>query len=194
MTVTAEYAAKGLPPVPTPTGTAHDDATQFLLELARALHVYGTPANRLETALENVATRLGLEAQFFSTPTSIMVGIGQSPAQHVHLLRVEPGAPNLGHLSQLSDITRDVVEGKSNPVEGLRRINELLVAPLPWSTSLRLIAFVLSSAAIACFLKVNTIDVAIAALLGLVTGGVAMISSRRESWSHASDMLTAFIV
>ncbi|MEP6779063.1 MAG: threonine/serine exporter family protein, partial [Gemmatimonadaceae bacterium] len=194
MTVTAEYAAKGLPPVPTPTGTAHDDATQFLLELARALHVYGTPANRLETALENVATRLGLEAQFFSTPTSIMVGIGQSPHQHVHLLRVEPGAPNLGHLSRLSDITRDVVAGKSSSIEGLRRINALLVAPLPWSTSLRLAAYVLSSAAIACFLKVNAIDVAIAALLGLVTGCVSLISMRRESWSHASDMLTAFIV
>ena len=194
MTVTAEYAAKGLPPVPTPTGTAHDDATQFLLELARELHVHGTPANRLETALENVATRLGLEAQFFSAPTSIMVGIGQNPHQHVHLLRVEPGAPNLGRLSRLSDITRDVVEGKNNPVEGLRRIHELLIAPPTWSTPLRLLAYVLSSAAIACFLKVTTIDVAIAALLGLVTGGVALISTRRESWSHGADMMTAFIV
>ncbi|MEP6766611.1 MAG: threonine/serine exporter family protein, partial [Gemmatimonadaceae bacterium] len=194
MTVTAEYAAKGLPPVPTPTGAAHDDATQFLLELARTLHVHGTPANRLETALENVAVRLGLDAQFFSTPTSIMVGIGHSPHQHVHLLRVEQGAPNLGHLSQLSDITRDVVEGKSNPVEGLRRINELQSAPLRWPISLRLTAYVLSSAAIACFLRVNAIDVAIAALLGLVTGCVALVSTRRESWSHGSDMLTAFIV
>ncbi len=180
--------------MPAPTGAAHDDATHFLLELARALHVHGTPANRLEKALENVATRLGLEAQFFSTPTSIMVGIGRSPHQHVHLLRVEPGAPNLGHLSQLSEITRDVVEGKTNPVEGSQRIGDLLNSPPRWSISLRLLAYVLSSAAIACFLKVNAVDVAIAALLGLVTGCVALVAKRRASWSHGSDMLTAFIV
>ncbi|MDQ6612573.1 MAG: threonine/serine exporter family protein [Gemmatimonadota bacterium] len=194
MTVTAEYAAKGLPPMPAPTGEAHDHATHFLLELARALHVHGTPANRLETALESVAARLGLIAQFFSTPTSIMVGIGDSPHQHVHLLRVEPGAPNLGHLSQLSDITRDVVEGKSNPVEGSARIADLLSAPARWPTYLRLIAYVLSSAAIACFLKVNAIDVAVAALLGLVTGCVELVSRRRAAWSHGADMLTAFLV
>lgn len=194
MTVTAEYAAKGLPPVPTPTGSAHDSATQFLLELARTLHIYGTPANRLETSLESVAARLGLEAQFFSTPTSLLVGIGPAVHQQVHLLRVEPGAPNLGHLSELSCITRDVVDGTADPAEGYRRIAALLSAPQRWPTPLRLLAFVLSSGAIACFLKVNAIDVGVAALLGLVTGVIALLASRRESWSHVVDIVAAFIV
>jgi uncharacterized membrane protein YjjP (DUF1212 family) len=194
MTVTAEYAAKGLPPVAPPTGPAHDAATQFVLELARALHIYGTPANRLETALENVAARLGLEAQFFSTPTSIMVGFGSNLHQHVHLLRVEPGAPNLGHLSRLSSITRDVVDGSANPTEGSHRIATLLNAPPRWPTSLLLVAYVVSSAAIACFLKVNRADVGIAALLGLITGCIAIVAARRASWSHVVEMLAAFVI
>jgi uncharacterized membrane protein YjjP (DUF1212 family) len=194
MTTTAEYAAKGFPPAPAPTGMQHDAAMRFVLELARALHVFGTPANRLETALESVALRLGLEAQFFSTPTSIMMGFGSPLDQHVHLLRVEPGAPNLGHLSQLSTITRDVVEGTANPTEGSHRIAALLNAPPRWSIPLQLVAYVVSSGAIACFLKVNRIDVAIASLLGLVTGGIAIIAARRASWSHVVEMLAAFIV
>ena len=52
-------------------------AITFVLELARALHTHGTPAHRLETALYTIATKLGLRAEFFSTPTSIMVGIGK---------------------------------------------------------------------------------------------------------------------
>ncbi len=194
MTVTAEYAAKGLPPVPTPTGSAHDSATQFLLELARTLHVYGTPANRLETSLKSVAERLGLEAQFFSTPTSLLVGIGPPVHQQVHLLRVEPGAPNLGHLSALSTITRDVVEGSADSTEGYRRIATLLSAPQRWPTALQMLAFVLSSAAIACFLKVNTVDVGVAAFLGLITGIVARFGGRRQSWSHVVDFVAAFVV
>jgi len=194
MAVTAEYAAKGLPPVPLPTGSAHESASQFLLELARALHVHGTPANRLETSLESVAARLGLEAQFFSTPTSLLVGIGPTVQQRVHLLRVEPGPPNLGHLSQLSSITRDVVDGTADPAEGSRRIARLLSAPQRWSTPVRLLAFVLSSSAIACFLKVNRIDVGVAALLGLVTGLIMLGIARRDSLLHVTEILTAFIV
>ncbi|MEO7361157.1 MAG: threonine/serine exporter family protein [Gemmatimonadaceae bacterium] len=194
MTVTAEYAAKGLPPVPAPTGTARESATQFLLELAKALHVHGTPANRLESSLESVATRLGLEAQFFSTPTSILVGIGPPVQQQVHLMRVEPGGPNLGHLSQLSGITRDVVEGRADPAEGSRRIASLLSAPARWPTALRLLAYVLSSCAIASFLKVNRIDVAFAGLLGLVTGCLMIVAEGRESWSHVAEIVIAFIV
>ncbi|MGV3708037.1 MAG: threonine/serine ThrE exporter family protein [Gemmatimonas sp.] len=194
MAVTAEYAAKGLPPVPTPTGSAHDSATQFLLELARTLHIYGTPANRLEASLQSVAERLGLEAQFFSTPTSLLVGIGPAVHQQVHLLRVEPGAPNLGHLSELSAITRDVVDGSTDPAEGYRRIAGLLSGPPRWPRWLNMFAYVLSSAAIACFLKVNRVDVLIAGMLGLITGLIAIFAAKRQSWSHVVDFLAAFIV
>lgn len=194
MTVTAEYAAKGLPPLPLPTGMAHESASQFLLELAHALHVHGTPANRLETSLESVASRLGLEAQFFSTPTSLLVGIGPTVEQRVHLLRVEPGAPNLGHLSQLSTITRDVVDGTADPAEGSRRIATLLSSPPRWPTAVKLLAYVMASSAIACFLKVNRVDVGVAALLGLVTGLIVLGAARRDSLSHVTEILTAFIV
>lgn len=193
MSTTAEYAAKGLPPVPVPTGDAHADATRFLLELAKSLHVFGTPANRLESALESVAGRLGIEAQFFSTPTSIMIGFGATANQHVHLLRVEPGAPNLGHLARLSVITRDVVEGSANPAQGSRRIAELLNAPPRWGVGLQLVAYVVASGAIACFLKVQRVDVAIAALLGLVTGAIAIVAARDDGWSHVVEMLAAFV-
>jgi hypothetical protein len=87
------------------SATATDDpqnaATSFVLELARALHEYGTPAHHLEAAMQIVVRALGLNAEFFSTPTSIMVGFGGHIDQRVHLLRVEPGEPNLGKLAQL---------------------------------------------------------------------------------------------
>ena len=49
---------------------------RFILALAKALHRYGTPAYRLEEALEVVGDKLGLDAQFFSTPTSIFASFG----------------------------------------------------------------------------------------------------------------------
>ena len=100
-----------------------NDAMSFVLELARALHEFGTPAHQLEVALETVAGSLGLTAEFFSSPTSIMVGFGYRIEQRVHLLRVEPADPNLGKLAQLDGIVRDVVDGRIGAVEGQLRVH-----------------------------------------------------------------------
>ena len=147
-------------PLMTTAGEVETAATGFVLELARALHEYGTPAHHLEVALESVARGLGLTAEFFSTPTSIMIGFGHRLEQRVHLLRVEPGEPNLGKLALVDRIVRDVVEGSIGAVEGLRRVHTVKAAPKQWPDWLTLVAFIMASAAVACFLHVEFGDVA----------------------------------
>jgi uncharacterized membrane protein YjjP (DUF1212 family) len=169
-------------------------ATGFVLELARALHEYGLPAHRLEVALETVAIRLGLTAEFFSTPTSIMVGFGDLADQRVHLLRVEPGEQNLGNLAQLSDIVREVVDGTISPADGLRQLRAVKAQTARWPTWLVLMAFVLSSAAVACFLRVKVGDVFIASLLGLVTGAITLATASSDTWRPVREPLAAFVV
>ena len=49
---------------------------EFVVELARRLHEYGTAAPRLEAAIILVAQRLGLSCDPLSTPTSIITWLG----------------------------------------------------------------------------------------------------------------------
>jgi uncharacterized membrane protein YjjP (DUF1212 family) len=168
--------------------------TTFVLELARALHAHGTPAHQLEAVLSQVATRLGLTAEFFSTPTSIMVGFGELVDQQVHLLRVEPGQPNLGHLAELGDITRNVLENGLPAHVGLERIRALAAEPPRWPAPLRLLAFVLSSAAVACFLHLRSGEVLVASLLGVLTGVIALYCARTPALQHVTEPLAAFLV
>ena len=65
------------------------DRTSFVLRLAGALHRYGHPAHRLEESLTATAQKLGLESQFFSTPTSIFASFGPVEGQHTHLIRMD---------------------------------------------------------------------------------------------------------
>jgi uncharacterized membrane protein YjjP (DUF1212 family) len=184
-------------PLDVPMGTTGGHSAvsrRFLLQLARALHKHGTPAHGLETALAVTARRLGLEAEFFSTPTSIMVGVGSPEDQRVSLLRVEPGEPNLGQLSTLSDITRGVVEGTISPAAGLAQVEALDREPPAYPRWLSLVAFVLASAAVSCFLKVRAGDVLTASLLGLIAGAVAIVSGRWDSTRHVTEPLAAFVV
>jgi len=171
-----------------------DAATRFLLELARALHVHGTPAHDLERLLSTVARRLGLKAEFFSTPTSLMVGLGDMPTQQVRLMRVDPGTPNLGHLSALDAVTRDVVEGRISAHEGLARVRQLLASPQRWPVWLQVLAFVLASAAVASFLRLRVGDLFVASVLGLVTSSIAMMTARVTRLAHVTEALAAFVV
>ncbi|HEY5906922.1 MAG TPA: threonine/serine exporter family protein, partial [Vicinamibacteria bacterium] len=59
-----------------PPGVAADTARAFVLALGQALHAHGYAAHRLEESLFQVSRRLGLEGQFFSTPTAIFVSFG----------------------------------------------------------------------------------------------------------------------
>src|SRR5262245_12928240 len=93
----------------------------FILRLAQALHAYGYSAGQLESAMTAGAATLGFEAQFFSTPTSILASVGRVPDQHTFLIRTYPGPMDLGKLAELDRLQRDVLERRLSPAEGLKR-------------------------------------------------------------------------
>ena len=178
---------------PAPT-VGSNEAVGFILHLGRALHNAGFTAHRLEATLSDVSRKLGLEAQFFSTPTSIMAAFGPPDAQRTHLIRAEPGSTNLSHLSGLDRIARDVMYGTLGPVDGSRRIDDLLSKPSRWNPTQVLIAFVLVSVAVASFLHVGATDLIGAALLGLLSGTIISRSRNHSEWLDIEEPLSAFVV
>ena len=193
MTTPAPPTPAGTPLPPTPS-VAGAEGVGFILRLARALHNAGFSAHRLEATLADVSKKLGLEAQFFSTPTSIMAAFGPPDAQRTHLIRAEPGSTNLSQLSGLDRIARDVMYGTLGPVEGTIRIEALLNQPKPWTGAPVLVAFVLVSVAVASFLKVGTTDLIGAALLGLLSGGIITRSRKHSEWLDIEEPMSAFLV
>ena len=105
-----------LPEPPAPPSLVEAEA--FVALLARELHRYGSPAHRLEEAMRNVASKLGLDGEFFCTPTAIFASFRPAAAArrdeppHTVLLRLEPGEVNLEKLSQLDSILLRVLHGK----------------------------------------------------------------------------------
>ncbi len=188
-------------PAPVPSGTPPHapsitaaESVGFILRLGRALHNAGFSAHRLEATLADVSKKLGLEAQFFSTPTSIMAAFGPPDAQRTHLIRAEPGSTNLSHLSGLDRIARDVMYGTLGPVEGTLRIEKLLSQPKPWTGAPVLLAFVLVSVSVASFLKVGATDLIGAALLGLLSGVIITRSKKHSEWLDIEEPMSAFLV
>ncbi len=172
---------------------SEQEAIAFVLRLARALHQYGYPAYRLETMLEGMSRRLGLEGQFFSTPTSMFASFGPQENQHTFLMRVEPGGTDLGKLTDVSGVVAQVTSGAMTAAQGRERIDEILEGPPLYGRGLTTLAFGISSAAASVFLGGGVREIFVAASIGLMIGLLAMAAGRFPSFARVFEPVAAFL-
>ena len=170
-------------------------AVGFVLELGRALHAAGHSAQRLEDILGAVSDRLGLpNHQFFSTPTSIMASFGPVGRQRTHMLRVAPGEVNLRTLAALELVSSDVAAGRVSPADGIAAINRIIAAPSPYGPALTTLGYGVVSGAATQFLGGGGREVAVAALLGLGLGLLALQTRGRPRLGRVLEPIAALLV
>jgi uncharacterized membrane protein YjjP (DUF1212 family) len=183
-----------LPDSPVP-GEPHPDAVRFILRLGRALHECGYASHRLESILLRAADRIGLPAQFFTTPTSIFAAFGPLERQRTYLLRVEPGGQDLGRMADIDAVIGDVVRRGSVPLaEGAARIDAIMAGPSRYGPVVLVLAFGVASAASARFLGGGWQEVLIGGATGLLTGLMSRLAASRATLGRVFEPLSAFLV
>lgn len=174
--------------------TADDDPRiALLLAVGRGLHEAGFPAPQLESALQRVAAHVGIEAQFFSTPTSIFSAFGSGATQHVHLFRVEPASVDLGRLVDLEALVDALVAGKIDLDAALLRTRAITAAKPPFASSVTVAAHAASSAAFAVFLGGAWHEIVAASGIGLLIGLLAVVARHVNSLSRVFELVAATI-
>jgi uncharacterized membrane protein YjjP (DUF1212 family) len=168
------------------------DKVAFVLKLARAMHASGYAAHRLEDVLAATAQRLGLDAQFFSTPTSIFASFGVEADQHTHLLRVEPADVDLSRLALLDRVLLRVMNAQVSPAEGAVEIERIVALPPRYGALTTALAFGLASAAAGRFLGGGLVEIAVAAVIGLATGVLAAATRRVPGFARIFEPVAAF--
>lgn len=175
-----------------PTASATHTA-DFIELFARALHRFGTPAHRLEEALVAVSKRLGVQGQFFSTPTALFAAFDHPDLARTRLLRVEPGEINLEKLSLLD---AELARATSRAVDIQRaqaRIAAVLDTPPRYGRTSTTAAFALSSAAAAHFFGGGVAEILGAGLAGLLIGLLALLVEVWPSAGRLFELLAALI-
>lgn len=168
------------------------ETVHFILSLCRALHGCGYAAHRLEAVLALAAQQLGVEAQFFSTPTSIFVSFGKLERQRTHLIRVEPAEQDLGKLSALDRLTTQVLRGELTPKEGSDRIALIQAAPPRYGGLITTLAFGLASGAATRFLGGGGREIVAGTTLGVIIGLLALVARRFAAISRIFEPAASF--
>lgn len=168
-----------------------DPAVAFAVEIGRALHRYGAPAHRLEAALTKISARLGLEAQFFVTPTGLFASFGAAGHQQTSLVRVEPGEVDLEKTVLLDDLAGRVIDGDLSPADAVRKVEKIVAAPSRYGRALTAVCYGLASATTARFVGGGAREVAAAALVGTAIGLAAMVLGSRAAAARIFEPLAA---
>jgi uncharacterized membrane protein YjjP (DUF1212 family) len=172
----------------------HLEAAEFILRLGNALLQAGYPINQIGELLLALSHSLELpQPQVYVTPTVIEVTIGPLTRQHRALLVTTPGDINLGQLTQLDTIGRAVAAGTLSPHDGIARLEALSDAPPLGNALLVGVSYALTAAAFARTLGGGIREILVAALVGGVTGVLAVLAQLFSRVQRIFPPLAAFI-
>ena len=168
-----------------------DDAIAFVLALGRALHRYGTPADRLEEALKVCCQRLDLNAEVFTAPTALIMSFGAPTELKTRMLRFEGSELDMGKLDQVDEIADAVSEHRMQPAEGISRLDAIIAAPPRFGHALSTLMHGVTAGALAVFFGGSLEDVAVAAAIGLMLGLLAQYAKRSTDQARVFELVAA---
>jgi uncharacterized membrane protein YjjP (DUF1212 family) len=166
---------------------------ELVLLLGKALHRYGVDARRLENTLIQVSEKLGLEAQFFSTPTSILAAFGPHARERTSLVRVEPGDLDLEKLAQLHTIAAGIVDGTISPTDASARVKAVIDAKPRYKGFEMTACTGLAAGSAAIFFAGGPLEVLISLGIGMVVGVISTTSVRRDGLARILEPLAATV-
>jgi len=167
---------------------------KFIIKLGKALHKFGTPAYRLESHLQSVASTLGLEGYFLITPTTMTFVLQREQDQEYnHIARVKPGELDLGSLARCDELVEELTSGKRDLADAMARLQDIESRPNPYGPLLSCLSFSAAAAAFAMLMQTSWNDVAWSALFGLVVYGFVYRAERSLRMAAMLEPFAAII-
>ncbi|HLW57740.1 MAG TPA: threonine/serine exporter family protein [Bacteriovoracaceae bacterium] len=145
---------------------------RFVTNFGRVLHSVGTPAHTLEATMQELCRKFGLKGEIVSLPTAIFSSFtdqeGEEEVTKIH--RVEPVGVNLGKLSQVDMISREVISGQISYEDGIIGLENIVNAPDPYGKRMTVACFLLSAIGFLVLFGGNWGDLVAVAVVGTLMG------------------------
>jgi uncharacterized membrane protein YjjP (DUF1212 family) len=167
---------------------------KFIVQLGKALHTYGVPSYKSQLYLTEIAEKNGIQGSFMDTPTWInYVFYEEDEHTYNHVECVPPGELNLGALSDVVEITNNVISNDLPFIEAKEKIKQLDNTKFSYSRIIELLSFMVSAGSFCVILNTNWLSVFVATILGAIVYGVTALSKHSGYIRSTLESLVAFL-
>jgi uncharacterized membrane protein YjjP (DUF1212 family) len=148
---------------------------KFITKFGRVLHSVGSPAHTLESTMQDMCELFGLKGNIVSLPTAIFSSFSFGDEEIAKIDRVEPVGVNLGKLSKVDLIARDVISGTLSFDEGNHKLDEVMTSPDPYGKRIRVFCFLFSAAGFMVLFGGHWGDFLASMMIGVVMGFLSLL-------------------
>ncbi|TYJ58472.1 hypothetical protein B9479_000679 [Cryptococcus floricola] len=169
---------------------------QFLLKLARALMMFGSPSHRLETQIQATAKVLELNCQVVYLPGTMLVSFGDDATHtsETKFLKQTTGL-DLGKLQATHHLYWNVVHDKMSVEQASKDLDVLMTSPVYYTWWQTLIIGGLCSAFICVMAFYGSfVDALMSIPLGVLLVGVQMLAARNDMFSNVFEITIATVI
>lgn len=169
---------------------------QFILKLARALMMFGSPSHRLETQIQATAKVLEINAQVVYLPNTMLVSFGDDATHtsETKFLKQVTGL-DLGKLLATHNIYWDVVHDRVSVEDASRELDSLMTTPPIYNTWQTILIGGLCSV----FISIPSfygsfIDALMCFVLGAFLVAVQIVAARNDMLNNVFEITVATLI
>ncbi len=155
--------------------TKFQKQVKFILSFGKALHSAGAPAHTLEATMQDMSQLMGIQGTFISQPTAILSSFTKGDEETIKIERVEPMGVNLGKLSNIDKVSRDVIRHQISYEEGYEKLEKILNAPEPFGKLIYFFYFIFSAAGFMILFGGSWSDLVASMIVGSLLGLMSTI-------------------
>ncbi len=149
---------------------------KFIMKFGRALHAVGSPAHTLEGTMQDMCQLFGIRGSIISTPTSIISSFSFADEEITRVERVEPMGVNLGRLSKVDNVAREVILGHSSFEDGSHKLDDIFSESDPYGKRIRVLFFLFSTAGFMILFGGTWGDFLATVIVGVLIGFISLFS------------------
>lgn len=148
---------------------------RFILRFGKALHSAGSPAHTIEATMLDMCQLMGIKGSFMSQPTAILSSFDNGEEEVTKIERVEPMGVNLGKLSKIDLVAREVIRNEISYEEGYQKLDEILNDSDPWGKRVQVTYFLFYTVGFMVLFGGSLGDLVAAMIVGCVLGFISLI-------------------
>ena len=167
---------------------------QFIVEIGKALHIYGIPSYKIQSYLTQVAKTKGITGSFMDLPTWVNYVFYDEKNSYNYVECIPPGSLNLGAFSRIDELTNKVIDTE---IEGDQIDEELKMihAKTKEVNHLTLtLAYAFAAGSFSLMIGTNWISFAFSLLLGTLTYFFVYLANKSKYVESVFESLCALVV